>query len=577
MRYQVLCTDYDGTLAHHGAVDESTIDALKRFLATGRRLLMITGRELPELIQVFPHLELFEWVVAENGGILYRPSTKEVKQLADPPPPAFIEALRQRGVQPMSIGHVIVATWEPYQEVVLQVIHDLGLELQVIFNKGAVMVLPAGVNKSSGLKAALREMGVSTHNAVGVGDAENDHAFLRMCEVSAAVANALPAVKETADFVTEGIAGAGVTQLIDHMISDDLENLNLRLPRHFLELGTSGDKPVKLSPYGRSVLICGPSASGKSTVATRFVESLQEQKYQFCLVDPEGDYQGMEGAVTFGGPNSPPMIDEVMRLMEKPQANAVVCMTGMPIPDRPGLFLELLSQLLQMRSRTGRPHWIILDEAHHLMPAEWQPAQGTLPKELYNFVLITVHPELLSQALHERIKTIMVLGSNAPETLANCAEAVNQPLPEYDAPELQTGELLLWRRDRDEPPMPVKVIPCRMERHRHSRKYAAGELPPERSFYFRGPDDKMNLRAQNLMLFLQLADGVDDETWEFHLQEGDYSRWFQECIKDENLAAVAQRIEKLRLTPKESRGLIRTAVEQNYTLPASRMPVAGAS
>eukprot|EP00475_Leptophrys_vorax_P010718 TRINITY_DN17299_c1_g2_i1.p3 TRINITY_DN17299_c1_g2~~TRINITY_DN17299_c1_g2_i1.p3 ORF type:complete len:103 (-),score=8.11 TRINITY_DN17299_c1_g2_i1:179-442(-) len=87
----------------------------------------------------------------------------------------------------------------------------------------------------------------------------------------------------------------------------------------------------------------------------------------------------------------------------------------------------------------------------------------------------------------------------------------------------------------------------------------------------------MNLRAQNLMLFLQLADGVDDETWQFHLTEGDYSTWFRDCIKDDNLAAVATRIEGLHATAAESRALIRAAVEQDYTLPASPMPVAGAS
>src|SRR6185436_15348285 len=109
------------------------------------------------------------------------------------------------------------------------------------------------------------------------------------------------------------------------------------------------------------------------------------------------------------------------------------------------------------------------------------------------------------------------LGANADETLAMYAETVKQPVPPYEPHDLQPGELLMWRRDTDEAPLTVKVLPCKMERHRHSRKYASGELPPDRSFYFRGPEDKMNLRAQNLMLFLQLADGIDDETWEFHL------------------------------------------------------------
>jgi hypothetical protein len=191
MRYHVLATDYDGTLAQDGRVDEDTADWPRKFLATGRRLVMVTGRELPELLNVFPEIDLFEWVVAENGGLLYRPSTKEKKPLAEPPSDSFLQALYDKNVGPISIGRVVVATWEPHQETVINTIRDQGLELQVIFNKGAVMILPAGVNKASGLIAALKEMDISPHNVVGIGDAENDHAFLRLCEMSVAVANAL--------------------------------------------------------------------------------------------------------------------------------------------------------------------------------------------------------------------------------------------------------------------------------------------------------------------------------------------------------------------------------------------------
>src|SRR5262245_50611661 len=222
MRYRVLACDYDGTLARKGRVDEATVAALSRLLASGRRLVMVTGRELPELLGIFPQIDLFEWVVAENGALLYCPRTREEKPLAEAPPPRFLEILLDRGVGPISSGRVIVATWEPHETVALELIRELGLELQVIFNKGAVMILPAGVNKATGLKAALKELGLSPHNAVGVGDAENDHAFLRSCEFSCAVANALPAVKEAADLVTRGDHGAGVAELIDQMVADDL-------------------------------------------------------------------------------------------------------------------------------------------------------------------------------------------------------------------------------------------------------------------------------------------------------------------------------------------------------------------
>jgi hydroxymethylpyrimidine pyrophosphatase-like HAD family hydrolase len=223
MRYLAMACDYDGTLAHHGRVEASTIAALERVRASGRKLLLVTGRQLDDLRSVFVELDLFERVVAENGALLYDPRTQREQAIAEPPPPAFAEALRRRYV-PLSVGRVIVATWEPHEREVLETIRDLGLELHVIFNKGAVMVLPAGVSKASGLAAALTELGLSAHNVVGVGDAENDHAFLSSCECAVAVANALPTIKERADVVTKGEAGAGVEELAAELVANDLES-----------------------------------------------------------------------------------------------------------------------------------------------------------------------------------------------------------------------------------------------------------------------------------------------------------------------------------------------------------------
>jgi hydroxymethylpyrimidine pyrophosphatase-like HAD family hydrolase len=220
MRYRVLCSDYDGTLATHGAIGPETIAALERLIASGRRLVMVTGRELADLQSVCPRLDLFDHVVAENGALLYHPATGVEKTLATPPPEKFLATLRERGVKPISMGRVIVATWEPHETQVLEVIRDLGLELEVIFNKGAVMVLPSGVNKATGLACALKQMDISAESAVAVGDAENDHAFLAMCGYAVVVANALPALKEAADFVTHADHGAGVEELIEKMLRD---------------------------------------------------------------------------------------------------------------------------------------------------------------------------------------------------------------------------------------------------------------------------------------------------------------------------------------------------------------------
>jgi hydroxymethylpyrimidine pyrophosphatase-like HAD family hydrolase len=222
MHYLALATDYDGTIADDGVVDKPTIAALERLRGGARRLILVTGRELTDLQRVMPRLDLFDLVVAENGALLYDPAKHEEQALSDAPPPTFVERLRELGVAPLWLGRVIVATWEPNEGKVLSAIHDLGLNLQITFNKGAVMVLPVGVTKASGLRGALAQLGVSPLNCIGVGDAENDLAFLDVCGLPVAVANALPAVKERAAFVTTGTRGVGVAELIDQLLATDL-------------------------------------------------------------------------------------------------------------------------------------------------------------------------------------------------------------------------------------------------------------------------------------------------------------------------------------------------------------------
>ena len=230
MHYQALATDYDGTIAHHGKVDDATVAALQRVRQSGRKLLLVTGREIDSLYHTFAHVGLFDLVVAENGGLLYWPSEGREEPLCEPPRTEFVLALRGRNVHPLSVGRVIVATVEPHETVVLEMIRELGLEYHVIFNKGAVMVLPSGVNKATGLEAALKHLGIAHDRVVAVGDAENDHALLQLVGLGAAVGNALPALKDHADFVASADHGAGVAELIEALIDRDLRGLK-RLKR----------------------------------------------------------------------------------------------------------------------------------------------------------------------------------------------------------------------------------------------------------------------------------------------------------------------------------------------------------
>lgn len=224
MNVLILATDYDGTLAEDGVVSNSAIKAIEALKRSGRSAVLVTGRELPQLLEIFDRADLFDWIVAENGSLIYRPSNGQKRALADPPPQEFIRELERRGVGPISVGEAIVATWRPHEKTVLDVITELNLNRQVVYNKDAVMILPTGLDKATGLEAILGEMGQSWKSVVGIGDAENDLAFLSRCQHSVAVSNALDSLKREVDFTTKAERGDGVIELIEEILVDDLRS-----------------------------------------------------------------------------------------------------------------------------------------------------------------------------------------------------------------------------------------------------------------------------------------------------------------------------------------------------------------
>lgn len=567
MFYIALATDYDGTLALHGQVDEATCDALRQVRQSGRKLLLVTGRDLADLQRVFPALDLFDRVVAENGALLFDPATKEETSLCEPPPAALVARLRERGVSPLSVGRTIIATWEPNEEIVLQAIRDLALEQHITFNKGAVMVLPSGINKASGLLAALKGLGLSVHNVVGIGDAENDQAFLSACGCAVAVDNALPTVKEKADFVVAD-HGAGVIELSRMLTENDLASVRTRVTRSQPALGeTAAGREVALTPFD-TILVTGSSGGGKSTTVTALLEQMKELTFQFLVVDPEGDYDELQDTIVVGDAKQVPRIPEALELLAKPDTNVVVNLLGIDPHERPRFLGDLLPELAKLRARTGRPHWIVIDEVHHCLPAEWDPAPITLPRELPAVIAVTVHPEAVASDFLALVSMAVGVGPGAPEAIEKFCSATGRELPRaIAAPE--NGQIMVLARDGT-----LEAITARAPKEkqkRHVRKYAVGELGEDKSFYFRGPKGALNLRAQNLMLFIQMAAGVDDETWLYHLREHAYSRWFRDAIKDDDLAAETEAVERdCSLSAADSRARVKELVDQRYTAPAKR-------
>ncbi|MBZ5550039.1 MAG: Cof-type HAD-IIB family hydrolase [Acidobacteriia bacterium] len=217
MRFRAIACDYDRTLAEDGRVVPETVDVLRRGRASGRKLILITGRALDDLRSVFSDLSLFDLVVAENGALLFDPALGSEEPLCASPPATFLRLLRARGV-PFTVGKRVVATIRPHEIALLELVQQMNLGLDVAFNRESVMVLPSGVDKGTGLTAALARLGIAPAEVVGIGDAENDLPFLRLCGFSVAVANAIDSLKEQVDLVTRADYGAGATEIIDRVV-----------------------------------------------------------------------------------------------------------------------------------------------------------------------------------------------------------------------------------------------------------------------------------------------------------------------------------------------------------------------
>jgi hydroxymethylpyrimidine pyrophosphatase-like HAD family hydrolase len=418
MKYHALAVDYDGTLATDGRVDPRTLEAVHRLKKSGRRLILVTGRIIQQLRHVFPQMGVCDLVVADNGALLYDPRTNGQIALTDPPPKEFVRELTLRGVAPIEVGDVIVATWEPHESTVLQVIHDLGLELQIIFNKGAVMILPTGCNKATGLRAALTRLEVSHHNTVGIGDAENDEAFLRLCAASAAVDNALDVVKRQVDMVTKGARGEGVIELIERILADDLQSLSPRPDRGLLVGLDFEEHEFRVPLYGSRILMIGESADVQAQYVLHMLQQLIDQDYQACLFTADSEYLKLQNPVVLGNANQKPDVEEVLQVVQDPYKSCIVSLQNESPALRAIVFREVLEALLEYRHKTGHPNLLLVDDAEELISGYATPGDSMRSDDLKSALYITSRPERISKESLRDIDLVIAVGPHAESILS---------------------------------------------------------------------------------------------------------------------------------------------------------------
>jgi HAD superfamily hydrolase (TIGR01484 family) len=557
MRFTVLACDYDGTVAHNGEVDDETAWDLGSVRTSGRRVVLVTGRDLPTLRSVCPYLELFDRVVAENGALLYRPDDGSERALADPPPTALLDRLNESGV-PVDSGRAVVFTWKPNEVAAIEAIAELGLGHQVILNRQAVMVVPPGVSKGSGLLAALDELHVSTHNVVAVGDAENDHDLLANSACGVAVGDAVPGLAQSADRVTEAPGPEGARELISALLDDDLASWGIEVQP--VPIGHAPDgTDVVWRPAGPSLLVTGGSGSGKSTLVSALIERLTTAGYQLVVVDPEGDFEDLPGAVNVGTPQAPPSVQQITDLVDAGTGTTVASLLAVAMDARPGVSRELLGRLAEMVARMGRPHAVVVDEAHHAFPLDAPVDTGTLPS---GFVLVSNAPENLQHQVLAGVDTVVAVGDGAQSRIDAAAEAIGTEPP--PAPAADGGAAVAWWVAGGQLTW-FDPLPARHRRRRHASKMVAGDVGQDQRLVITGPEGALSLEVGNLSEMVRIAEGVDDATWSYHRERHDWSRSVRDVLGDDELADAIETVESKDLDAEASRRALHEEVAARYS------------
>ena len=412
MRFVALAASFDGTLARDGRYDERCVAALRALAASGRKLILVTARELRELLEIFPWARVFDHVIAENGAILHQPATKRSEILAQAPSEVLLQELNRRGVAPLTVGSSIVTTPLANEGEVRDAIEKLRLDCQLVTNDGVLIVLPADVNKASGVQEALRQLGISAQNLVVIGDAENDLALFRLAEHAVAVQNADALIKDCADRTTAGAYCEGFLELVRDLMDGDLAYAQ---PKLRVPLGTLADgTELTLAPYYDSLLICGQRGSGKTALCSELSEQLLANGYQCCIIGAAQNLSAKipAGLRSFGDAHEAPRLSEVLATLEHPTASVALNLAALPLESRSVFVDALLVQLQALHDRAGRPHTIVIQDAQWFSYGASHPALASRLSEMTR-IYVSSEPERLPAEILEGVVTAIALGEDA--------------------------------------------------------------------------------------------------------------------------------------------------------------------
>ncbi|HLC43124.1 MAG TPA: HAD family hydrolase [Methylomirabilota bacterium] len=554
MLFKALACDYDGTLASEDRIGQAALSALEQARQAGLRLILVTGRTFFELTRVCERLDLFDAVVAENGGVIYFPGPGVLRDQAPPPPSRLLAELDRRGIS-FQAGRVIVGVGRGDEEKVNEALGAAGVNLQRCYNRAALMLVPAGISKGEGVRLVIRELGLSFHDVLALGDAENDVDFFEACGWAGCPANAVPALWERADWIFSGDDGEGIAQAIAGPILHETLPLP-RSSRHRITLGwaVESSEPVTIPARGVNMLVLGDPLAGKSWLTGGVIEHLISRDYAVCVFDPEGDFQSLRRlpGVIWGEIQDKASLERAVDQFDRnPLGSVVMDLASLPHAMKVRMIEKGLELVHLLRRGRGLPHWVVLDEAHYSLHREGV-ADRSIGLEDKGFCLVSYKGSWIRELVLKAMDVLILARMKIPEELGFLRRFLDEcsgmgTEAASILPALPRGEFLIVQPDDEtakRTTLTFVATPRELPHVRHLKKYADSRVPAEHRFSFRHPDGRLAATAESLNEFRRKILLVDDDALTYHTGRGDFSRWVLDIFSDQELARDLRKTER---------------------------------